>query len=104
VSYSVARRTREMGIRMALGARPGDVRWAVVRGAMGMVGLGLALGLLGAVAVTRTLQSLLYEVSPMDPVALVAAVAVLGGAGFLASWLQARGGGRVDPMVSMRAD
>jgi putative ABC transport system permease protein len=104
VSYSVARRSREMGIRLALGARPGTVRGSVVRGAMGMVAVGLTAGLAGTFVLSRTMQSLLYEVSPTDPLAVVVAVALLVAVGLLASWLPARAGTRVDPMVTMKAD
>jgi len=104
VSYNVARRNREMGIRLALGASPGAVRRDVVARAMAMVGAGLTVGLAGAVILSRTMRSLLYEVSPMDPVALAAAAALLAMTGFLASWLPARSVSRADPMVTMRAE
>jgi len=104
VSYSVARRTREMGIRMALGADPGGVLRMVMSAAMGMVVLGLVLGVAGALTLTRVMRSLLYEVSPTDPLALAASTLLLAGAALLASWLPARAGTRVDPMITMRTE
>jgi len=104
VSYSVARRRREMGIRMALGADPGSVLRLVMGASMRMIAGGLVVGLAGAMAATRALQSFLFEVSPTDPLSLAAAAALLAGAGLLASWLPARAGTRVDPMVTMRSD
>ncbi len=104
VSYSVARRTREMGIRMALGADPGRVLRLVMSAAMRMVVVGLIVGVGGALALTRVMRSLLYGVSPTDPLALVGATLLLGGAALLASWLPARAGTRVDPMITMRTE
>jgi len=104
VSYSVARRTREMGIRVALGADPGGVVRLVMAAAMRMVMAGLIVGVVGALVVTRIMRSLLYQVSPTDPWALGAATLLLGGAALLASWLPARAGTRVDPMITMRAE
>jgi predicted permease len=104
VSYSVARRTREMGIRMALGADPGGVLRLVMLAAMRMVALGLVVGVIGAVAFTRVMRSLLYEVSPTDPLALAGSTLLLAGAALMASWLPARAGTRVDPMITMRAE
>lgn len=104
VSYSVARRKREMGVRLALGAEPGDVVTLVVRHAMRMVVVGLIVGAIGALASGRILQGMLYGVTPLDPVALAAGIVTLGGAALLASWIPARGGTRVDPMITMRAE
>ena len=104
VSYGVARRTREMGIRMALGAAPGLVVRQVVRESIGMVAAGLVVGVLGALALSRVLAGLLYGVSATDPLTLVGVVALLLGFGFLASWVPARAGTRIDPMVTMRAE
>ena len=104
VSYSVARRTREMGIRLALGAAPTDVRTLVLKGVVGMVGLGLVAGLFGAVLVTRTLSSFLYETSTTDPLTFVAVPALLLCTALLASWIPASRSTRVDPIATMRAD
>lgn len=104
VSYNVARRTREMGIRMALGADVGSVLRMVVGRAMSMVVGGLVVGVVGAVAMTRLMASLLYEVSPGDPLSLMAGLTLLGLVALLASWLPARSGTKVDPLVSIRAE
>ncbi len=104
VAYSVARRTREIGIRVALGATPRSVLGMVVRGSMGPVLAGLVVGVASSLLVTRAIRGLLYQVSPTDPLALLSAVGLLGVAAFLASWIPARRGTRVDPMVTMRAE
>jgi predicted permease len=104
VAYSVARRTREIGIRVALGAAPTSVVGLVVRASMGTVLAGLVVGIGAALLVTRAIRGLLYQISPTDPLALAGAVALLGGAALLASWIPARRGTRVDPMVTMRIE
>lgn len=104
VSYSVARRTREMGIRVALGADPASVGRMVVRSSMKLVAGGIVVGVGGAIAATRLLQSFLYEVTPGDPVTLVGVTALLVATALLASWLPARTGTRTDPMITMRAE
>jgi putative ABC transport system permease protein len=95
---------QEFGIRLALGAQPGDVLRLVLRQGMRIVAPGAAAGLVGALAVTRFLRSLLFEVSPADPVTFAAVVMVLGGAAFAACWLPARRATRVDPILALRCD
>ena len=104
VSYAVARRTREMGIRLAPGATPGTVRGMVLRQAMTPMGLGLILGALGAWGVTRVLAGLLYEVRPTDPVTFLGVMTLLLVLGGGASWIPALRGTRVDPAVTMRGE
>ncbi len=104
VSYSVARRTREIGIRLALGAEPGDVRRAVQVRAMGMVAVGVVVGIVAAAVATRLLTSMLYGVSPTDPLTLAAVAAALLGAAWIAAALPASRSTRVDPLRAMRAD
>jgi predicted lysophospholipase L1 biosynthesis ABC-type transport system permease subunit len=104
VSYAVARRTREMGIRLALGAAPQSVVSLVLTGALRSVGAGLVLGILGGLALSGFLRSLLYEVPPTDPVTFSVVPLLLLGAALLASWLPARRGTRVDPIKAMRAE
>ena len=104
VSYAVARRSREMGIRLALGATGPVVRKMVVLGAMGPVLLGLMAGLAGAWGLSRLMSGFLYEVQPDDPLTFVGVVALLLMIGWAASWIPARRGTRVDPMITMRAE
>jgi len=104
VSYSVARRTRDMGIRLALGAATARVRSLVQRGAMGTVLLGSAVGILGCIVVVRLMSSLLFEVSPTDALTVMGAAGLLLGAAWLASFIPALLTARIDPMLTMRAE
>ncbi len=102
VSYSAGERTREIGIRMALGARRGDVLRLVVGRGFGLALIGVAIGLAGALALTRFLSTLLYGVKPTDPVTFVAVSLILIGVALLASYIPARRAARVDPMTALR--
>jgi putative ABC transport system permease protein len=102
VSYSVARRTNEMGIRMALGARSGDLHRLVVIQGLKPVLLGLTAGVAGALALGRVLRSLLFEVSATDPVTIVGVVALLAAVAVAACVIPAVRATRVDPMVALR--
>ena len=104
MAHAVTHRTREIGIRIALGARQASVAGMVLRQGMLLALLGVAIGLAGALALTRLLRSLLYEVSPTDPLTLGAGVLFLGAVALLASWLPARRASRVDPMIAMRGE
>jgi len=104
VSYSVARRSNEMGIRMALGAQAFQLYRMVLRQAMAPVVLGLAAGLAGALAAGRVLASLLYQVSPRDPQLLAAAALLLATVGLAASFLPARRAARLDPLNALREE
>ena len=101
-AYAVAERTREIGLRMALGAQPGDVLRLVLRQEMLAAMIGLVVGIAGGFAVTKLLTALLYGVSPSDPTAYLGASVLLGGAIALASYIPARRAMRVDPMVALR--
>jgi predicted permease len=101
-AYVVSRRTREIGIRMALGATPGNVMWLVLREGMALTGVGLALGLLLAWIIGQLLAGMLYEVSPVDPVVFTIVPGVLGAAALAASYLPARRATRVQPMTALR--
>jgi putative ABC transport system permease protein len=104
ISYVVAQRTREMGVRLALGASSESVQLLVVRQALGVVVIGLALGLAVSLAATGLLRALLYEVSPTDPAALAGATLVLLATAALASYLPARRAARLTPIEVLRAD
>jgi predicted permease len=103
-SYLVSQRTREIGIRVALGARTLDIARNVLRGSLGVVALGLIGGIAGALAVARWLEGLLFGVVPHDPGVLLTAAAILVATAALANWLPARRASRVDPMRSLRAE
>ena len=104
VSYTVAQRRREIAIRMAVGAQVADVRRLVLTEAGGLALAGAALGIGGAVVLTRRLQALLFETSPLDPTVFVAVSALLIGVSLLASWLPARRAARIDPMTALRVE
>ena len=102
VSYTVAQRRRELGIRLALGARPTGVRNLVLGGSMGTVLLGIGAGLGASVVLTRFLRSLLYGVAPADPATLAAVAGLLGAVALAAAWLPARRAVRIDPIETLR--
>jgi putative ABC transport system permease protein len=102
ISYGVSQRTQEIGVRVALGARRGHAIGMVVRNGMRLSAAGLALGLLGAVAVTRVVQSILIGVSPTDPLSFGAVTVFLGGVAFVASYVPARRATTVDPIIALR--
>jgi ABC-type antimicrobial peptide transport system permease subunit len=104
MSHAVSRRRRELGIRMALGAGSAQVMGMVLRRGSAIAASGIALGLLGSLAVTRVLASLLYEVSVNDPATFLAVPLVIAGAAFAACWLPARRAARTDPVGSLRAE
>jgi putative ABC transport system permease protein len=102
LAYSVARRTREVGVRMALGARAGQILGMVLRQGAGLAGLGLFLGLVGALALRRLLATLLFGVSPADPLIFAVVSSLLGLVACVACYLPARRAARVDPLISLR--
>jgi predicted permease len=102
LAHAVTQQRREIGIRMALGARPGDVVSHTLRDALSMLIVGLAAGLAGAFALTRVLKSLLFQVSALDPVALAVACVLMTLIGILASLIPARRAAGVDPMAVLR--
>ena len=104
MSYSVSWRTREIGIRMALGAKRADVLRLVVRQGMTMTLIGLALGLVGAFSISRVLRGLLHGVSPTDPLTFVAVSIVLLAVALLACLVPARRATRVDPIIALRTE
>jgi putative ABC transport system permease protein len=104
MALSVTQRTRELGIRMALGAKRGDVLRLVLGQGAALVVVGLGLGLLGALAAGRVLARLLYGVGSVDVLALLTAIAVLAFIAMIACWLPARRATRVDPMIALREE
>jgi len=102
LQYSTTRQTRDIGIRMALGAQRGDVLRAVLGQGFRLILIGVVVGVAGAVAVTRVLSSLLYGVTPTDPVTLILVSGVLTSVALVASYLPARRAARIDPMVALR--
>jgi predicted permease len=103
-AYAVARRTREIGVRMAFGARPVQVVGVMIRDAMWPVAIGLGAGLAGTYYATRLITSFLFETPPHDPVTLATVVALLAAAACLAAWLPARRAAAVDPVAALRAE
>jgi putative ABC transport system permease protein len=104
MSYGVSQRTREIGIRMALGARAGDVLGMILGGAARVLAIGVAVGLLAAALLTRALDSILYGVGALDPLTFAAVPAVIAVVGLLAGAVPAVRAARVDPLESMRAE
>lgn len=102
LSHAVTQQRREIGIRMAMGARSFDVLSRILWNALCMVMAGLALGMLGAFALTRVIKSLLFEASPLDPIALTVACISITLIGLLAGFLPAIRAARVDPVTTLR--
>ena len=102
ISYAVSQRTREIGIRLALGAQRRELRWMFVRSALVLAGLGIAVGLMAASALVQLMKALLFGVSPLDPWTFIIVPVVLTAAAMLASHLPARRASNVDPMVALR--
>jgi ABC-type antimicrobial peptide transport system permease subunit len=104
IAYMVGRRTREIGVRMALGAQPATVRLLVLREGVLVVAPGVAFGMLGAFAVTRLLTSWLYGVRATDPWTFIVAATVLSAVALLASWIPARRAAQLDPVLALRCE
>jgi putative ABC transport system permease protein len=104
LSYSVAERRREIGIRMAIGAESETVMGMILRDGLGVAAVGLAAGLVGAFALSRLLGSLLFEVSATDPLTYVATPVILALVAGAACWIPARRATRVDPMIALRTE
>ena len=102
MSQAVTRRTREIGIRMALGAEPGNVLWMMLRESLAMLGIGAAIGLPAALTLTRYTESLLFGVKPQDPVTIAGAVLLLLMVTTLAGFLPAQRATRVQPMEALK--
>ena len=104
ISYSVARQTQEIGVRMALGATQSSVQIDVIWKTLRLALIGVAIGILASLGLARLIASLLYETAPSDPVTFVAMVALLGAVALLAGYLPARRASKIDPMVALRTN
>jgi ABC-type antimicrobial peptide transport system permease subunit len=104
ISYAVSRRTNEIGIRMALGARQRAVLWMVLAQSLALAGAGLAIGLGASLALGRYAKNLLHGLAPTDPLAMVLASALMLAVGTLAGYLPARRASRVDPLIALREE
>jgi predicted lysophospholipase L1 biosynthesis ABC-type transport system permease subunit len=104
LSYTVAGRTKEIGVRMALGAKSSEVAALVVRDALGIVGIGVVAGSLAAIAVSQFVKTLLFDVTPYDPAAYAFVLATLAAITLLAAYLPARRAVRVDPISALRSE
>ena len=103
-AYAVARRTREIGVRAAFGARPGQVVGIMVRDAAWPVALGLSAGLAGTYYTTRLISGFLFQTTRYDPTTLVAAVILLGVAAGVAAWVPATRAASIDPLSALRSE
>jgi putative ABC transport system permease protein len=102
MAYSVSRRTREIGVRVALGARSRDVLTMILAQGLRTILVGIAIGFAGSLALTRTMKSLLFDVSTTDPLTFTAVILSLSLAAMLACYIPARRAAKVDPMVALR--
>jgi putative ABC transport system permease protein len=102
LAYSVAQRTQEIGVRIALGATPGGILKMVLGQGLLTVAIGLIVGLAGSLLLTRTMRSMLFEISPNDPITIVGIALLLLLIAMLASYIPARRATRVDPMIALR--
>jgi ABC-type antimicrobial peptide transport system permease subunit len=104
LSYSVARRTSELGIRLALGAQSRMLLWLILRESLLLLVIGLAIGIPVALSSTRILKSLLYELSPLDPMAISTAIVAVAVMTIAAAWLPARRATKINPIQALRAE
>jgi ABC-type antimicrobial peptide transport system permease subunit len=102
MAYAVAGRTNEIGIRMALGAQRGNILWSVLRESLLLVLVGAAIALPAVIGAAKLITSLLFGLTPADPVALILAIALMFAVSALASYIPARRAAKVDPMVALR--
>jgi ABC-type antimicrobial peptide transport system permease subunit len=104
IAYVVSQRTREIGIRAALGAEPRQLKRTFLLHGLALSGVGAAVGLVAAIALARLMSSLLFGVSPLDPIAYAVAIGVTVGAAALASYVPARRAATIDPIETLRAE
>jgi ABC-type antimicrobial peptide transport system permease subunit len=104
ISYAVSQRTREIGIRLALGAQKSELRWMFVRSALALAGVGIVIGLGAAALVARMMRALLFGVSPLDPLSFAVMPLILAAAAALASFLPASRVAAINPVDALRAE
>jgi putative ABC transport system permease protein len=104
MALSVSQRTHEIGVRMAIGARPAEIVLMILRQGMGLAIVGVILGVLGAFALTQAFKSLLFGVTPTDPLTFMGVAAVLSAAAFVACYAPARRAAQVDPLRALRTE
>ena len=104
ISYSVARQTQEIGIRMALGATAGKVQWTVIQNTLRLAAAGILLGAVAALAVSRAIASLLFNTAPSDPATFAGMILLLCGVALFAGYIPARRASRIDPMIALRSN
>jgi putative ABC transport system permease protein len=104
MAYNGVRRMREIGVRLALGARREQIVQMMLGQGMRLLGIGLGVGLLGAFAASKVLRTLLFEVNPSDPLTYIGVALLLAVVAALACWIPARRASRVDPMITLRAE
>jgi ABC-type antimicrobial peptide transport system permease subunit len=104
ISYAVAQRKREIGIRLALGARKSELKWMFVRSALVLTAAGVAIGVVAAAILTQSMRSLLFGISPHDPLTYFAVPLILCAAAALASYLPARRAAGINPVEALRVD
>jgi putative ABC transport system permease protein len=102
MAYSVAQRTQEIGVRMALGARPFHVLRLVLGQSLGMLLIGIVIGLAGAFALTRLMRTLLFEITATDPLTYISVIGLLTVVALLACYIPARRAAKVDPLIALR--
>jgi ABC-type antimicrobial peptide transport system permease subunit len=104
ISYAVAQRTREIGIRLALGAQKNELKWMFVRSALTLTVIGVVIGIAAAAALTQSMKSLLFGITPLDPLTYVTVPLVLIAAAVLASYLPARRAASINPVEALRVE
>jgi putative ABC transport system permease protein len=104
MAYTVSQRTYEIGVRMALGAEPRSIFWLITKQGLKLTLIGLGLGYLGALALTRAMSPILYGVTPTDPLTFVMVSSLLAGTALLACWIPSRRAAKVDPMIALRGE